>query len=295
MRVVGGVGIGGEGAPVLDRALPLLARRRLRAALEVGEGRLVGGDHPGAGAPLDRHVADRHALLHRQRPDRVAGVLDHVADPARDPDLPDRAQDHVLGGESGRQVADELEQHRLRAPLVQRLRREHVLDLRGADAERERTEGAVRRGVAVTADDRLPGLRDPELGADHVDDALAARSRRVQLDAELLAVGAQRVELRLRHLVGHRPRQGRDVVVHRRDRQVGPPHAPAGEPQPLERLRRGDLVHEVQVDVEQRRLTGLVADDVPVPDLVEQAPARHQATSTSSTNASASASIMIGS
>ena len=69
----------------------------------------------------------------------------------------------------------------------------------------------------------------------------------------------------------------------------------AREPQPLERLRRGDLVHEVQVDVEQRRLTRLVADDVPVPDLVEQAPSRHQATSTSSTNASASASIMIGS
>ena len=35
--------------------------------------------------------------------------------------------------------------------------------------------------------------------------------------------------------------------------------------------------------------------NVPVPDLVEQALTGHQATSTSSTNASASASIMIGS
>ena len=40
---------------------------------------------------------------------------------------------------------------------------------------------------------------------------------------------------------------------------------PAGEPQPLERLRRGDLVDEVQVDVEQA-----VGDLVRLPDLVEQ-------------------------
>ena len=228
-------------------------------------------------------------------PDRLARVLDDVADAAVDADLADRAEDHVLCGEAGWQVADELEQHRLRAALVQRLGREHVLDLGGADPERERAEGAVGRRVAVTADDRLPGLREPELGPDHVDDSLAARPRRMELDPELLAVGAQGIELGLRHLVGHRPRQRRDVVVHRGHGQVGPAHGAARKPQALERLRRGDLVHEVQVDVEQRRLARLVADDVPLPHLVEQAPPRHQATSTVSTNASASASIMIGS
>ena len=117
----------------------------------------------------------------------------------------------------------------------------------------------------------------------------------MQLDPELLAVRAQCVELGLRHRVCHRSRQGRDVVVHRRDGELGPANPAAGEPQPLERLGRGDLVHEVEVDVEQRRLTGLVENDVPVPDLVEQAPSRHQATSTCPTNASASASIMMGS
>ena len=93
------------------------------------------------------------------------------------------------------------------------------------------------------------------------------------------------------------PGQRRDVVVHRRDREVGPAHAATGEPQALERLRRGDLVDEVQVDVEQRRLTRLVADDVLVPDLLEQAccPASSvRPASTSSRNASASASIVIG-
>ena len=74
----------------------------------------------------------------------------------------------------------ELEQHRLRPALRERLRREDVLDLGRADPERERAEGAVRRRVAVAADDRLARLRQPELRADHVDDALVARARPVE-------------------------------------------------------------------------------------------------------------------
>ena len=46
---------------------------------------------------------------------------------------------------------------------------------------------------------------------------------------------------------------GGDVVVGGRERAVGPAHLAAREPQPLERLRGGHLVDEVEVDVEQRR------------------------------------------
>ena len=45
---------------------------------------------------------------------------------------------------------------------------------RRADAVRERAEGAVRRGVAVAADDGHAGQREALLGADDVDDALPA-------------------------------------------------------------------------------------------------------------------------
>ena len=48
-------------------------------------------------------------------------------------------------------------------------------------------------------------------------------------------------------------------------RAVGAADLPAGEPQPVEGLRRGDLVDEVEVDVDQP-----LADLVGVPDLVEQ-------------------------
>jgi hypothetical protein len=103
-----------------------------------------------------------------------------------------------------------------------------------------------------------------------VDDPLAAAPGCVQRHPELLAVLAQRVELSARERIGDRAVFGRDVVVHRRDREVGPAHAAPGQAQGLERLRRGHLVNQVQVDVEQRRLVGRLHDDVTGPDAVEQ-------------------------
>ena len=222
------------------------------AALEIRERRLVGRDHPRARARLDRHVADRQPALHREPLDRRAGVLDHVADAAVDAEPADRGEHEVLRGHAGGQLAVEADRAASAACRCwQRLRREHVLDLGRADAERERAERAVRRGVRVAAHDRHAGLRQPELRADHVHDALAAAAGRVERDAELRAVPRERLELLLRERVDRRVVAGGDVVVHRRERQVGPAHAAAGEPQALERLRRGDLVHEVEVDVEQ--------------------------------------------
>ena len=59
--------VGVERLPVAQRHVPGRALRRLRAALDIGEGRLVRRDQAGARAALDRHVADRHAAFHRQR------------------------------------------------------------------------------------------------------------------------------------------------------------------------------------------------------------------------------------
>ena len=63
--------------------------RRMRPTGDVLEGGLVGRDQPGSGATLDGHVADGHALLHGQRPDAVAGVLEDVAGAAADADAAD--------------------------------------------------------------------------------------------------------------------------------------------------------------------------------------------------------------
>ena len=152
--------------------------------------------------------------------------------------------------------------------LRQRLRGQHVLDLAGADAERERAERAVRGGVRVAADDRHAGLRDAELGADHVDDALAAV-------AEAVAAGrrtprscarAPRAAARERSssMPRSRPMVGTLWSAVARVRSGRRTRRPASA-EALERLRARHLVDEVQVDEEQ-----VVADHVVVPDLLER-------------------------
>src|SRR5919109_2390149 len=65
---------------------------------------------------------------------------------------------------------------------------------------------------------------------------------------------------------------GGNVVVGGRKRAVRPARLPAREPQTLERLRRGHLVNQVQVDVDERSaaLPRRWADFVELPDLLEQ-------------------------
>jgi hypothetical protein len=58
----------------------------------------------------------------------------------------------------------------------------------------------------------------------------------------------------------------RNVVIHSGKRTIRPPDDPLGVPQPFKGLRRGDLVYQVSVDVNQR-LVGRV-DEVVVVDLV---------------------------
>jgi hypothetical protein len=144
-----------------------------------------------------------------------------------------------------------------------------VLDLTGADPEGQRAEGAVGRGVRVAADDRHSWLGDAQLGADHVHDALPRRADRIEGDPELAAVSLQRLHLDPRQLVANLPRcrraVGGHVVIGGGERSVWAAHRTSGQPQGLEGLRRRDLVHEVQVDVQQA-----VRDLVSVPDLVEQ-------------------------
>ena len=158
-----------------------------------------------------------------------------------------------LARDTGRQFAVDVDRHRLERAQRQRLRGEHVLDLRCADAHRERAERAVRGRVAVAAHDRHAGLRQAQLRPDDVHDALLDVAHRVQPDAELLAVAPQRLDLGARDGVGDRlvDVDRRHVVVLGGDGQIGPAHRAPGEPQPVERLRAGDLVHEVQIDVDQ--------------------------------------------
>ncbi len=224
-----GTVVGRQRPPRLDSPVPVGTFRRVAPSLQVLEGDLVRSDHPRTGTGLDGHVADRHAALHRQRGDRGASVLDDMTDPAGRAEPADDREHHVLGAHPEREIALDGDAHRVRPALGKGLGGEDMLDLRGSDAEGQRPEGTVGRGVAVSADDRHAGLGEALLGPDHVHDALALVSHGIAGHAELRAVGVERLELAARDRVIDAPARGRGghVVVCGRDREIGSSHASA--------------------------------------------------------------------
>ena len=237
-----------------------------------------GATSPARAPSLDRHVAHRHATFHRQRLDRRAAVLDDVTDAAAGADLADDREDDVLGRHARWHVAFDVDRHPLRPRLRQRLGGQHVFDLAGADAERQGTERAVGCGVAVAAHDGGARQRSTLLGTDDVDDALVRVAHRVQGDPELGGVGPHRVDLLGRDRVGDRLVDvgRRDVVVLGRHGELGAAHGAPTQAQAVEGLRAGDLVDEVEVDVQQVRFAGRGVHQVAVPDLLRQRVGRHR-------------------
>src|SRR5215210_2206925 len=264
--------VGRELLPLLEGGVPVLAFGSVLPSLQVLEGRLVGGHEASPGPALDGHVAHGHATLHREPPDGLATVFDHVPNPASGTDAVQDAEHQVLGRNVRGELALDGDGHGLRPALGQRLGGEDVLDLAGSDAEGERAERAVGGGVGVSADDHEPRLGKSRLRPDNVHDALPDGTPLVELDAELLAVLPQGLHLLCRDFVfdGHPELRRRDVVVHRRQSQVGTAHAPAGEPEALESLRARHLVNQVQIHVQQVGFSLGAPYHVLVPDLLYQ-------------------------
>ena len=229
--------------PVGDRFFESLSLRRARRLREVFERGVVRRDQSGARTGFDRHVAHGHALFHRQRADRAAAIFDDVPGAAVDADRADHVQDQILRGDADAERAFDFDRQGVRFALQQTLRRQHVADFAGADAERQRAERAVRRGVAVAADDGHARLGQPELGADHMHDAAVRAAEIEQLHAEARAVFAQRAHLLF--AVGSEVielsfgirRRGRRGVIERAFGAFGATHRQAARIQFGERLR----------------------------------------------------------
>jgi hypothetical protein len=113
------------------------------------------------------------------------------------------------------------------------------------------------------------------LRPDDVHDALLGVTHRMQPDAELFAIASQRLDLGARDRVSDRlvDVDRRHVVVFGGDGEVGPAHRAPVEPKPIEGLRAGHLMYEVQIDVDQVWLARFafacaVGDDVVSPHLL---------------------------
>ncbi len=268
-----GVVIGLQRLPVFDGLVPHFAFRRVRTTLQVFEGHFVRSDHAGAGAGLDRHVADGHAGVHRQLPDGFAAVFDDVALTAAGADLRDDRKDDVLGGDALRQITLDVHGHGLERLEAQGLRGHDMLDLGSTDADGHRAERAVGGGVRITAHDGHARLRESQHRGERVHDALVGIAERAQTHAEILAVLLQRAQLQRGRGVRVRTVDvdRRRVVVFRGDQLVDVTRLAAGQTQALERLRAGDLMHQHQVDVQQiRSPVATLAHQMIGPDLLGQ-------------------------
>ena len=214
---------------------------------------------PGAAAALDRHVADGHAALHRERPDRRPGVLDDVALRAGDADLADRAEDDVLRADA------DAERRRRRvmrivcgiawvSVWVARTCSTSLVPMPNARAPNAPCVEVWLSPHTIV----MPGWVTPSSGPMMWTIPCRAAADGEQRDAELLGVALQGLDLRLRERVGDAllAPDGGDVVVDRREGAVGAADRAAGEPEAVERLRRGDLVDQVEVDEQDRRPVG---------------------------------------
>src|ERR1700722_14355990 len=125
--------------------------------------------------------------------------------------------------------------------------------------------------MAVTADNSHSGLSQCQFRTNHMHNALVGGIHIEQRHTEIFAVLLQSLNLPGRNRIsdGSTARLSRNVMVHRRERPLRLPYLAPCHAQSLKRLRRSDLMHQMQIDVQQRQLSGRNTDHVLPPDLVK--------------------------
>ena len=253
------------------------------AALQVSVGLFIRRDHARARAGFDCHVADGEAAFHAERADCVAGKFNRAADAAGSADFRDDGEHDVLGGDAGRRDTIDRHAQSFRLLLPQALRREYLLQLRSADADRVRTERAVRRRMRIAAGDDEAGLRNAELRAEHVHDPLL-RMLEAVIILDVVGLGVLREEVE--HVAHFGIGDGGHALV-----AVARRHIVIGGGEGLARFAyfaavNGEcgecmeraFVHEIAVNVQQRFVLAAHDDHVAVPDFFEHG-LRHQVSS----------------
>ena len=273
-------GVGGQVTPLGNGGVIFRAFRGELAALDIGKGGVVRGNHPGPGAGFDAHIADGHPPVHRERADGFAGVFDDVTDAAVDADAADDAEDDIFSHDAVGELSVDPDFHSLGLELAEGLGSEDVFDFGGADAEGETAQSAVGGGVAVAADDGFAGEGVAQIGADDMDDALVGTVAVVKGDAEVAGVFGQGVELAFGNFVGDGQGQvpSGGVVVHGADGEVGAADATASQAEAIEGLGSGNFVDEVEVNVKDGGLARLLVNHMGVPDFLEHGLWRHSGT-----------------
>jgi hypothetical protein len=170
--------------------------------------------------------------------------------------------------------------HRLRPGLPEGLGRQHVHRFGGADAEGERAQRTVRRGVRIAADDHHAGLGDPGLGRNDVQNSLALVLHADHVDAEFGTLGLETQDQVAPALVGDRGEPtravgGRHEMIRARDRVARTVNREVTALQGVDDVPPETLVQQTAIDVEQRFAAVERYDGVPLPDLIDERLRRH--------------------
>src|SRR5258706_23267 len=152
-----------------------VARPELDVLLEVVARHVVGCDQPGLTAELGGHVAEGHALLHREAADRRAAVFDRLVLAAVHAEPADQEQHHVLRGDARREDTVELHpdgvrhlepdlaghhgaqplEHRLQAARAARVVHHRKVDLASHDLARRDVRAACGAGDELLGESLL--------------------------------------------------------------------------------------------------------------------------------------------
>src|SRR5947209_8010959 len=145
-----------------------------------------------------------------------------------------------------------------------------MLDLAGTNAEGQRSHGAMGRGVRIAADKRHSWQCDALFRPDYMHDSLASiihiEEGHSEIPGILLHRGDAQLALPVDDIEHLAARYRRHIVVKHGDSSIGAAHRNTGEAQARKRLRRGGLVHQVAIDIEDGRFARHLTYDVSIPD-----------------------------
>ena len=129
----------------------------------------------------------------------------------------------------------------------------------------------MRGGVTVAADDGHAWLGATKLGSDDMDNAAMRTGHAVQGDPKFGGVGFHLLDLRRSHRIRNRDfdGRGRDGMIHRGEGFLGAADFQSALAQTREGLRRGDFMHEVQVNIKDGWGFRLFSNNMRVPDFLE--------------------------
>ena len=253
-------------------AIPIVALRSILAVADVGKRDVVRGDHAAACAHFDGKIAERQSALHGEAADGLARVFHKVTGGAAGRHAGDDIEREIFGGDARAGSAVDGDAHRLGFLLQDALRGQRHLHLAGADAKSYGTHCAVRRGVAVAADDGHAGQRQAALGADDMDDSVLGMHHAEVRETKFGCVLLKRVDLGARYgiLDGFVLIVRGSVVVGHAKNLVGAEDAQLATAKSGEGLGARHFMTVKAVDIELRRAVGHGLDDVGVPDFVEK-------------------------